>query len=227
MLRASTKVFGKFKGPSSASTRGYTSTTFREMVANTLKAADHYFNGRKPSFPVGDMTKFVTLMEKERETTRQINAYLENCEAMRNLAKKAAEAAAEDAAVRALALLAALLAALVKAILEADSDLDELEAEAKKERDEIMAEIKAAKLEKDKEQAALDELEKQYITWTDWYNNTTGAEKMKCKAAIARAVEAEKAARSDLASNDLAFKAIETARKLRAKEQEELILSLD
>jgi len=217
-------IFNKFVGPVSAATRGYASAPFLQVVSNTLKCANHFLTGRKPHFPVGDLSRYTTPMAKEAETSRQINAYLQNCASLRDLAKKTADAAAEDAGSKALAAVGTVIATLATAIMTADKDLDDLEASAKKEHADIMKDIKAAKLEADKESAAVKDLDTQYVSWMDWLNDSTNREKLKCKAAMSRALEAERASREELKAKEAELKAVEAARALRAKERETFLL---
>jgi peptidoglycan hydrolase CwlO-like protein len=55
-----------------------------------------------------------------------------------------------------------------------------------KEREELIKEVKSKEAEKEDLEAALKEIEKQYVTWMDWWNDSTGKKKTEIKTEIAK-----------------------------------------
>jgi hypothetical protein len=147
-----------------------------------LKNRVLYGQGPKIAFEGTNPVKNPEQLKNANEFSK-LNEYIEKGKKKAvEFAHEVAVETAKDYLKEAIVALIALTTYLATCESDSEAQLKLLE----KEREELIKEVKSKEAEKEDLEAALKEIEKQYVTWMDWWNDSTGKKKTEIKTEIAK-----------------------------------------
>jgi hypothetical protein len=139
--------------------------------------------GQKPNFSLGSNPVQNALeIKRMNQYIKVINYFDEGKKKAVEFARDVAVETSKDYLKQVIAALTSFLVYLATRENDSQVQLKLLE----KEKEDLINAVKSKEAEKEDMEAALQEIEKQYVTWMDWWNDTTGKQKTEIKTEIAK-----------------------------------------
>lgn len=222
MQRAASRAANivRFVGPPRAATRAYSSVPVQNALENAAAALNHAFRGVKPKFSVGGPP------ELAKQRVKEIEDYIALCEGMKREAADVARECAKDASKAFFAKVVAVMGILLAAIVDADKDMEKITKEVEDEKARLAKEIRAKTDDAEIVKADLDRLEKEAQDWMVWFRGENAKAQQACKSELTRIAVKITQLERDIAAQDVALANVQQILKARAKQREEIILSL-